>query len=372
MNIGVKIRSYRHENEITQEVLAELLGVSVSAVSLWESGKTMPDISLIPAICSVLNITADELLDVNLERKKIDIMNILSEAKRYSFSGYNEKAFEIIEEGLSKYPDSYQLMQEQVHIHYRLFKNSKSAEEKRIHIEKAIEYGERIIENCTDSRLKVPVVQQLCYIYKNENTKRAEELLETLGSIYVSQEVMATHIYEGSKKLNATCSLMMTSLDILTRRMKSNVIDDDGHFRYTKEEEAKINEKVIAIYNQVFDEGDFGFYHTRLFDSEFALAEYYAEIKNEEKTVYHIEKAAYHAIEFVKYAECSGYVYDSLAVRGMKCGGVNASDSKNEAKKMLCSIEAEKYDFIRENEEFKNILVLLDEYSGDWKVSEII
>ena len=47
MNIAYKIKKYRRDKDMTQEELAEYLGVSVSAVSQWESGKTLPDISTV-------------------------------------------------------------------------------------------------------------------------------------------------------------------------------------------------------------------------------------------------------------------------------------------------------------------------------------
>ena len=39
MNIGIKIKKFRHQKDLTQEQLAEYLNVSVPAVSQWESGK---------------------------------------------------------------------------------------------------------------------------------------------------------------------------------------------------------------------------------------------------------------------------------------------------------------------------------------------
>ena len=47
---------------MTQEELANQLGVSSQAVSKWENDISCPDISLLPKLCRVLGITADELL----------------------------------------------------------------------------------------------------------------------------------------------------------------------------------------------------------------------------------------------------------------------------------------------------------------------
>lgn len=62
VKIGSFIKEIRKEKGLTQEQLAELLGVSQKSVSRWETGKTMPDYSLLPNICEVLEINVAELL----------------------------------------------------------------------------------------------------------------------------------------------------------------------------------------------------------------------------------------------------------------------------------------------------------------------
>ena len=50
MNLGEKIKTLRKQKNISQEVFAGYLGVSFQAVSKWECGNTMPDVTMIPAI----------------------------------------------------------------------------------------------------------------------------------------------------------------------------------------------------------------------------------------------------------------------------------------------------------------------------------
>lgn len=64
--IGSFIREIRKEKGLTQEQLAEKVGVSQRSVSRWETGKTLPDYSLLPVICEVLQVNIAELL--NAER----------------------------------------------------------------------------------------------------------------------------------------------------------------------------------------------------------------------------------------------------------------------------------------------------------------
>lgn len=60
--IGSFLAQMRKQREMTQEQLAERLGVSNRSVSRWENGKTLPDISLMEDICRVLDISLPELL----------------------------------------------------------------------------------------------------------------------------------------------------------------------------------------------------------------------------------------------------------------------------------------------------------------------
>lgn len=53
---------YRKEQGLTQEELAEQLGLSFQAVSKWENAQSMPDISLLPALSKTLQISVDKLL----------------------------------------------------------------------------------------------------------------------------------------------------------------------------------------------------------------------------------------------------------------------------------------------------------------------
>ena len=67
--IGKFILKKRKEQNFTQEQLAERLGVSNKTISKWETGKCMPDYSIIESLCRELNITLAELLDGKEDEK---------------------------------------------------------------------------------------------------------------------------------------------------------------------------------------------------------------------------------------------------------------------------------------------------------------
>ena len=60
--IGKFISACRKENGLTQMQLAEKLNITNRAVSKWETGKSMPDVSLMLDLCNILGITVNELL----------------------------------------------------------------------------------------------------------------------------------------------------------------------------------------------------------------------------------------------------------------------------------------------------------------------
>lgn len=65
------ITQKRKEKNLTQEQLAEKIGVSNKTISKWETGKCMPDYSVIELLCEKLNITLAELMNGEEDEKSI-------------------------------------------------------------------------------------------------------------------------------------------------------------------------------------------------------------------------------------------------------------------------------------------------------------
>ena len=73
--IGNYIQLKIKEKNLTQEQLAEILGVSNKTISKWENGKSLPDFSLVELLCKTLEITSSELFtgedNNNLDEKQV-------------------------------------------------------------------------------------------------------------------------------------------------------------------------------------------------------------------------------------------------------------------------------------------------------------
>ena len=63
MTIGKRIGLLRKEKGLTQEELAQHMGISPQAVSKWENDQTCPDISALPKLARLFGVTVDELLE---------------------------------------------------------------------------------------------------------------------------------------------------------------------------------------------------------------------------------------------------------------------------------------------------------------------
>ena len=77
LNMGSVIKRLRTEHSVTQEELAAYLGISFQAVGKWETGTTMPDITLLPKLAAFFGVRIDELFSVNHEDELERIDNML-------------------------------------------------------------------------------------------------------------------------------------------------------------------------------------------------------------------------------------------------------------------------------------------------------
>ena len=61
--IGNNIAQMRRENKLKQSELAVMLNVSNKAVSKWETGHSLPDITLLPKIAKIFNVSIDQIFN---------------------------------------------------------------------------------------------------------------------------------------------------------------------------------------------------------------------------------------------------------------------------------------------------------------------
>ncbi|MEG6520436.1 helix-turn-helix domain-containing protein [Desulfotomaculum sp. 1211_IL3151] len=92
------INRYRKEKGLTQEGLAEKLGITYQAVSKWENAQAMPDITLLPEISKVLEVSVDKLLGYISYDKQVTIYE-----EEYAIPGYywgvkpNSACYQVLE-----------------------------------------------------------------------------------------------------------------------------------------------------------------------------------------------------------------------------------------------------------------------------------
>ena len=104
--IGKFISELRKENNMTQEQLAEKVGVTDKSISRWENGNTMPDISILVQLSEILNATLPELINGRKMTKdellaQKETINNLIKLETENQVGYNQKALGLLSIGIS-------------------------------------------------------------------------------------------------------------------------------------------------------------------------------------------------------------------------------------------------------------------------------
>lgn len=110
MTMGQIIKNLRKGRGFTQEELAERLGVTYQAISKWENDSGMPDISQIVPLATIFEVSTDFLFGIDHTSENEDALKIVSTAdsiKEYGKLDTYLKAYDVLMEGLKKYPNNY-------------------------------------------------------------------------------------------------------------------------------------------------------------------------------------------------------------------------------------------------------------------------
>jgi len=363
MSFGKTIKSLRRKHDMTQERLADALSISPQAVSRWETDMAMPDISLIAPLCNLFNITADELLGIDLNRKDEAVKALCDDAAKYYTRGYCEKAREILEEGIRKFPDNCEIIEKLMHVAFQ----QKNSTGDRKYLEETIKWGEKLLSKSTEDHQRHSAIQTLCFSY--EEVGRLDEAIkmaESMPYMVLSQEMLRTHLYTGDEAYRARQNLVANLLNFLSSELRFLQIKlDSGKYAYTADECAILRDKRIALLNLFFENGDFALFHIDLFNAYKEQSIYYLKKDDCTKALQHLWLAAEHAIKFITLDKEE---HTSLVFRGNGHGSWSAGSSDNSASQLLKEMERTVFDIIRDEEDFIRIKEWLSEYAGKWSV----
>ena len=110
MQIGEVIKKHRKEKGLTQEEIANRLGVTAPAVNKWENGNSIPDVMLLSPIARLLDITIDTLLSHEKGLTEKEVVLLTEEAAKKLKNEPFDDVFKWIKETVEKYPSSYALI----------------------------------------------------------------------------------------------------------------------------------------------------------------------------------------------------------------------------------------------------------------------
>ena len=102
MELGKKIRLLRFKAGLTQEQLAEKLGIGAQSVSKWENAAAMPDITTLPLLAEIFGVSIDDLFDLTTEQRLNRIenrMDIEDELPQDVFREYEDFLKTLLTEG---------------------------------------------------------------------------------------------------------------------------------------------------------------------------------------------------------------------------------------------------------------------------------
>lgn len=103
-------KDLRKLKELTQEQVAEMLGVTSQAISKWECGISYPDIEMLPIIANLFKVSTDFLLGVDITKQEKDIDEAIVKAQDLCNDNKYEEAVSLLRNALIQFPSSCDIM----------------------------------------------------------------------------------------------------------------------------------------------------------------------------------------------------------------------------------------------------------------------
>lgn len=187
LSIGRQIRRLRLADGMTQEQLAERLGVTFQSVSKWENGLTAPDLSLLEPLADLFRVSMDELLGYDGKARTEEIEKLATRAWECREKGDMAGAAAVLEAGLARFPG------DEVLLNCALYSMEDRAE--RIRVATALS------ETAAEADVRYDALRFLVQDYGAQgNYDMARAALGKIPEIYFTKLSVAAEVLPGEEK----------------------------------------------------------------------------------------------------------------------------------------------------------------------------
>lgn len=201
MYLSENLKKYRMKKELTQEDVAQMLGITPQSVSKWERGESYPDITLLPALANIFETSVDLLIGMDTIRAEETRYNIHKKAVAYQRSGDLDMAEQTYREALLIYPNKPGMIL-----------GLASTLALKGETEEAIELMERGLPISINEKQKATMRAALCFLYlKAGRADKAERLAGDLPHMRESREIIQPLIRQGldDEKIDANIKMII-------------------------------------------------------------------------------------------------------------------------------------------------------------------
>lgn len=299
MSIGANIKRLRREQDITQEQLAEYLGITSRAISQWECGRTTPDISQIPALCHIFDVTSDTLLGIGIEKNNEEIYKYMDQSCDYEKQGDFKSSAAILREALRKFPKSHEIMMclANASIYANQGNDSNAYEE-------AFTLCKRVLAESTKSFVRYETLIILGRAY--ERAGRREEMLklaEEMPSMCFSREEFMRYRWKGDDGFENLRGYMSHLIGRVIEMLAivTEYRHDDNSYRYSVEDRICLWKTRVSLLELLFPDRDYLFFAQYGDQACTRLCSAYLEKQDFEKAWYWVEKRADFIIHMETY-----------------------------------------------------------------------
>ena len=263
IHIGDTIKHLRKEKNMTQETLADFLGVTNQSISKWERGEAYPDITLLPAIAAFFGTSVDNLLGINQIQQERKIRHYQDEYHRLWSEHKSDEVTALMKEAVREFPGNFDLLVRYLNcLTYAKYPIEVRGEVQSIY--------DMIQEHCTEDSIRIWAKKQICHFLSRLSSipesgvdiAEAEIVLETMPLMQHARDVEAMYIYRNDpEKGKLAAANALSELLRLTGEALFRTFDDPTQY------DEKILESYITLLHAVMPDDDFGkSFHLIIYD----------------------------------------------------------------------------------------------------------